>query len=154
MKHIFKPGRYKTRDGREAVVLCDDAPGDWPLIGYIVARGEAAHCSWTASGLATKWPGSPSDLIPPAPEQVVRFVSLYADGYTGLRYDATCAHSHGNAIASARVVLTPGVFEDENTPSEYDRGWNDAIDAAKGAVMERGWAPVIDIIRTLKRSAP
>jgi len=53
MTYQFKPGMYKTRDGRDARVLCDDAPGDWPLVGY-VGIDEGYFCySWTHSGHST-----------------------------------------------------------------------------------------------------
>jgi hypothetical protein len=55
------------------------------------------------------------------------------------------------------------VFQDENTPSEYDRGWNEALEAARDAVCEvyrtgRLEDPVDNLlhrkIKALKRSAP
>lgn len=36
-------GTYRTRGGRKAVVLCNDAPGDWPVIGYVVSPANVAH---------------------------------------------------------------------------------------------------------------
>ena len=45
----YTVGRYTTRDGRTAVVLCDDAPGITPLIGYVIVHykhsGVAFVCS-------------------------------------------------------------------------------------------------------------
>ena len=30
------PGLYRTRSGHKARVLCNDAPGRWPCVGYII----------------------------------------------------------------------------------------------------------------------
>lgn len=64
---MFKPGRYKTRDGRDAVVLCNDAPGSEPLVGYVFLGGEKVSArSWSAEGVFDHfWPNGPSDLMPP-----------------------------------------------------------------------------------------
>jgi len=66
MTYQFKPGMYKTRDGRDARVLCDDAPGDFALIGYITLQGGYFCCSWTHSGDSTSDKTKhPYDLMPP-----------------------------------------------------------------------------------------
>lgn len=101
-----------------------------------------------------------SDLVCPVtePEQVVRWVNLYEENLTSTHY--VFGQSLGNdAIARTRVVLTPGVFEDENTPSEYDRGWNEALEAAVKMFAEQGWRnPVegypISMVTNLTRSTP
>lgn len=43
---------YKTRDGRKVRLLCDDAPGYYPVIGYTVDEKEGRHYvkSWTKEG--------------------------------------------------------------------------------------------------------
>lgn len=77
----FTPGEYKTRDGRKAVVLCDDAPGFDPLIGYVVVADDMAHpVSWRVGGRYIEECEMPEDLIPP------------------------------------------------EAPSDYDKGWNDALE--------------------------
>lgn len=181
MTHKFTPGEYKTRDGRKAVVLCDDAPGDTPLKGYIVIDdgGDSFARGWTVSGGTWSFENfkSSMDLMPPVtePEQVVRWAYLWdVDGRAEPRMAMTATNpvepwgiglSGHKCIARTRVVLTPGVFEDEATPDPYTRGWNEAIDSAIAA-LTRAWATsyaatkiqlhnsVVGDIRVLKRSAP
>ena len=53
MTYEFKIGTYKTRDGREARVLCTDAPGEWPIIGYYIDSASAIGyylTAWMANG--------------------------------------------------------------------------------------------------------
>ena len=154
----FKPGTYLTRDGRKAVVLCDDAPGNTPLKGYIVSeRGnESAGNGWTTNG--HMWPGggsSSSDLLPPVPEQqeVVRWVTLWKDDdITITEQPPVSGQRHFLAEARTRVVLTPGRFDTEDSPSEYDRGWNEAIDAATDVVlMTISNGPAERKVRALRR---
>lgn len=57
------PGYYKTRDGRKARVLCVDAPGNYPCVGYIVENGNVATVSWLADGSFRYYDGL--DLIEP-----------------------------------------------------------------------------------------
>jgi hypothetical protein len=39
----IKPGFYKTRDGRKVRVLCVDAPGDFPVMGYYEIPNPTVH---------------------------------------------------------------------------------------------------------------
>lgn len=163
MTYKFTPGEYLTRDGRKAVVLCDDAPGNHPIIGYIMDGKNAMAREWMQDGrfcANVSATARRDDLIAPVtePEQVVRLVTLYPDNLTRTTPKVEVGSPLGNPIARTRVVLTPGVFEDENTPSEYDRGWNEALEAARvqfahdfgGSVRD----DVMRKIRALKRSAP
>lgn len=43
-------GYWETRDGRKARVLCTDAPGDYPIVGYIVSGGKADPWLWFPDG--------------------------------------------------------------------------------------------------------
>jgi hypothetical protein len=132
----FVPGNYLTRDGRKAVVLCDDAPGHWPLIGYIRTRSNSDYLTWEwlANGKRhDRGDTGPEDLIPPVQEQgeVVRWVTLWKDGdITVTEQPPVSGQRHVLAEARTRVVLTPGRFDIEDSPSEYDRGWNEALDKA------------------------
>lgn len=51
----FKPGKYTCADGVAAVILCDDAPGDCPLVGYRIhdasaTQQQAIPTSWESDG--------------------------------------------------------------------------------------------------------
>lgn len=60
------PGYYKTRDGRKARVLCVDAPGKYPCVGYIDQSSEVrGHYSWALDGVYQSGNSSASDLIEP-----------------------------------------------------------------------------------------
>lgn len=51
MSYKFGVGKYRTRDGREAVVVSDEMPGQQPLCGWIVdCVGDANACCWGADG--------------------------------------------------------------------------------------------------------
>ena len=64
----MKPGKYKTRDGRDVVVLCDDAPGMFSLVGYVIdAYGDSNAHKWLRSGKYHGKAESPLDLMPPKP---------------------------------------------------------------------------------------
>ena len=60
MDKISKAGEYLTRDGQRAVVLCTDAPGLCPVVGYLVSSvdcgGDALTVihprSWCGNGMA------------------------------------------------------------------------------------------------------
>lgn len=100
---------------------------------------------------------NPSDLMPPEPEQVVRWVHLWDDG--DLTTDTEMGAHFRGVIARARVVLKPGQFDDENTPDPYTKGWNEALEAASNALndavmYERDRTEAGQAIRVLKRSAP
>lgn len=52
------PGKYRTRDGRTAVVLCTDAPGHYPNVGYVITKREnqaaiSSPDAWTTDGYCT-----------------------------------------------------------------------------------------------------
>lgn len=124
---IFTPGECITRDGDKVVLLITDAPGKQPLIGH------------THSGMAVQWcangkfmaDGSESclDLMPPvsAPERVVRWVTLERDGRVTLTSGTGWLDG---VVCRRRVILTPGQYDTEDTPSE----WDQAIDAAEAAI--------------------
>lgn len=146
----FKPGKYRTRDGRDAIVLCNDAPGDYPLVGYII--GEGAR-SWTPCGSGGSVARS-GDLMPPEPEQVVRWVNLYRNGFSvhheTYRDALESCDRPGDLVARARVML--GQFDDENTPDPYTKGWNEALEEA--CAQSYNGCIGVNALRALKRSAP
>lgn len=48
---ITKPGEYRLRDGGKAIVLCVDAPGSYPLVGYFLYGTDSESSSWTEFGI-------------------------------------------------------------------------------------------------------
>jgi len=76
---VFKPGQtYKTRDGREALIYCNDAPGPYSIHGRLSGR----IASWTPSGAAVVGSGGAPDLIPPAPPRIRERIwcNVYSNG--------------------------------------------------------------------------
>lgn len=60
------PGYWRTVNNRKARVLCTDAPGNYPVIGYIEnAVGGSAPCSWNLGGLNCINDYTPNDLTEP-----------------------------------------------------------------------------------------
>lgn len=68
---MITPGKYHTRGGRIAVILCTDAPGLCPVIGYIMndRANVVSPEAWTHAGViyATDT-ASPRDLLARIPE--------------------------------------------------------------------------------------
>lgn len=64
--HKFTVGKYKTRDGRDAVVLMDDATGTYPLVGYVVWPDNKKEMhTWRDDGMFNGRSGDRADLLPP-----------------------------------------------------------------------------------------
>ena len=65
------PGDYRTRSGHKARVLCNDAPGPFPCVGYWTNdRGEVTPEIWTISGnWASYMDGTEWDIIGPWEEE-------------------------------------------------------------------------------------
>lgn len=63
--HKFTVGKYKTRDGRDAVVLADDMDEEDPLLGYIILGGKKNVACWKSSGKMFASYDSGNDLLPP-----------------------------------------------------------------------------------------
>ena len=61
------PGLYRTRSGHKARVLCNDAPGPYPNVGYIFyddvewTRPEA----WDDNGFVFAWNNADRRIIGP-----------------------------------------------------------------------------------------
>lgn len=45
-------GEHRTRGGRRAVVLCTDAPGYWPVVGYTLEDAQSHPRAWMPDGRA------------------------------------------------------------------------------------------------------
>ena len=66
------PGLYRTRSGHKARVLCNDAPGPYPNVGYIeVPLDGIAYtlgsivCGWRWDGRRSLIEETASDIIGP-----------------------------------------------------------------------------------------
>lgn len=72
----FKAGQtYRTRDGREALIYCTDAPGDHPIHGRV--HGFPYAHSWTAEGMCYSDFRFRDDLVPPVPAPPPRIRGKY-----------------------------------------------------------------------------
>jgi hypothetical protein len=91
------PGYYRTRGGRKARVLCTDAEGPYPIVGYICYEGGPATCLWDWDSVSGSTRG-PLDLVHPwvdAPvvdwskeREWVKAVAMDKDG-RWVRYNVT-----------------------------------------------------------------
>ena len=53
MDEMNKLGYYRTLGGDSVCIICTDAPGDYPLIGYQVGH-DSQSARWTTYGLWSK----------------------------------------------------------------------------------------------------
>ena len=143
MTHVFKPGDKATCGGFALTVLGRASSGMYA-------------CEYNNGAVGFLNAGELAAPKPAEPEPVVRWVTLWDDGVTGLD---TRYHRPGGTTgltARIRVVLTPGQFDDENTPDPYTRGWNEALEAAdiglvaNGFTLTRGGS-ALTVIRDLRR---
>ena len=67
----------QTRDGRKWTKYCTDAPGRYPVHGYI--EGEERPDAWKLDGSLYAYPGSPGDLVnvPPKMVKVDCWINIY-----------------------------------------------------------------------------
>lgn len=106
MTQIDPTKRYQTRVGEPVRILCVDAPGDYPVIGYIdEGDGDAAPENWTASGRYYRDIGAPHncaemnhlDLVEvPEKRRLTGWLNVY-------RIDAAtyCTHWSTKALADS-----------------------------------------------------
>jgi hypothetical protein len=74
---------YRTRDGREVVILATNGRGLYPIVGQVLnADGEWEHYNWTADGFVYSHRSfSCSDLIEVKPVRVFeRWVNIDKNG--------------------------------------------------------------------------
>jgi hypothetical protein len=84
---IDKPGFYKTRDGRKARVLCVDAPGKFPCVGYVPTGGVTVPFSWEVNGF-TGLKGHCAEIVAPWTEPKPRRVAWIDElGYVRIIID-------------------------------------------------------------------
>jgi hypothetical protein len=66
MSYKFGVGKYKTRDGRDAVVVSDEMPGSQSLCGWVIHQdGRARARSWSVDGIYDYGVFCNGDLMPP-----------------------------------------------------------------------------------------
>jgi hypothetical protein len=103
--------KYRTREGMVAVVTCINAPGEWPIVGYIMDRGEA-YCAaiWREDGRREPSTEMPHDLISEHREKKVGWVNIYATSHPqllGSKEDADDMAEMGR-IACIRIEYEDG----------------------------------------------
>lgn len=83
MTDTFDPTKpCRTRDGREVRILCTDAPGERPIIGYMILNdGQIAVNTWLSGGHFMKFGQLVGiDLINTA-ERVTRWIGVDDDNW-------------------------------------------------------------------------
>ena len=110
--------KYRTRDGQTAHILTVDAPGEKPVIGYVIdSEGYTNPWIWSAGGGFLGVGKSGLDLIAELREKEVGWINLYrvkvddwedtiADIFNS-KYDADQLARHGR-IACVRVEYEEG----------------------------------------------
>ena len=98
---------YRTRDGREALIYCTDAPEPWPIHGRIDGR-PGSQCWGSGGAFNANALQSLGDLLPPAPPRIreKRWCNVQHDGT--VRTYKTEADANYRAPASglyARVAV-------------------------------------------------
>lgn len=81
----FDPERpYATRDGRKVRILCTDAAGDQPIVGYIETKmGEVAQVtSWSSDGHWCPIPEEDRRDLINTPDRVSRWMGVAKDGHS------------------------------------------------------------------------
>lgn len=96
-------GYWETMGGSVARVLCTDAPGSHPVVGYIEINGAACAYAWKSDGKSGVFEGSPSDLIRQRIDRPVIDWSLEREWVKAVAMDAI-----GNWF---RCSLTPSKTE-------------------------------------------
>ena len=96
---------YRTRDGREALIYCTDAPEPWPIHGRIDGR-PGSQCWGSGGAFNANALQSLGDLLPPAPPRVRErvYVNLCVHGHTYYP-DAAAAKSAWCADPKGRVAV-------------------------------------------------
>lgn len=70
----IQQGTYRTRGGRRAVVLCNDAPGYWPIVGYIKGIEHVHPRAWQGDGRSFYTVEHADDLIVVTPSPTVTII--------------------------------------------------------------------------------
>lgn len=114
---------YKTRDGRDARVICVDAPGPYPIVGFI--ESSVGSDRWSPQGWFNSNVGyagepeypDPRDLMLPKPEPIVEWGLVrvsdnqWADGY-GTERTARAIAADPENIPRFRLAKRVTTFED------------------------------------------
>jgi hypothetical protein len=101
----FKPGKYLTRDGREAEVYRVDGVADYPLIGAVKTEGDWHVCCFTPDGGSISGVELPSDLMPPTPK-ASGFVNVFDGGFATRSVHVDRARADKLAKVNERLGVT------------------------------------------------
>jgi hypothetical protein len=87
---------YKTRDGREVVILATNGRGFYSVVGQVNDNGDWVHVNWTADGMVFKdCRRSPGDLIEVKPVRVFeRWVNVHPEGVYTWHQTPQQSHDH------------------------------------------------------------
>ncbi len=159
-EYKFGIGEHKTVGECRAVVTCDDAPGMWPLMGYVVSESGCSHPhGWTRDGRTYETRKSEYDLMPPAPakpEPVVRWVNLYQRKDGSLAFGGGAHATLSDAQDASRLGL--GAFLrtiriSSDNEDRYAAGWDAALDAVAVKLSEIGTLSGVNTAFSLKGKA-
>jgi len=112
---ITEPGEYITRGGRTVRVLCIDAPGKFPVIGYVHAVDTAATeqeypylISWRENGSYALTDIHDYDLVAAKPVTHVLWFNVYKTRVTGpyLAKEHADTSAAGNRLECQRKEFT------------------------------------------------
>ena len=95
---------YRTRDGREVVILATNGRGFYSVVGQVNDGGDWVHENWTADGTVFEdRPWFPGDLIEVKPVRVFeRWVNVHDDGSSSCFI--TCEDAAAFATKMGRVA--------------------------------------------------
>ncbi len=75
--------KYQTRDGRPVRILCIDAPGEEPIVGYLVYADETSMaCSWNLDGTFSRSASKSRLDLCNAKTKREGWVNIYPDNMT------------------------------------------------------------------------
>ena len=99
---------YRTRDGREVVILATNGRGFYSVVGQVNDNGDWVHENWTADGTVFEdCRCSPGDLIEVKPVRVFeRWVNVHHNGHSSwykTREDAAAFATEMGRIACLHI---------------------------------------------------
>lgn len=105
----FDPTKpVRTRDGREARIICTNKEGEWPIMVLVKSNGSELPYEVYGDGMVSKGE-RPSNLdLINIPERVSRFVNVYRDLGIGCDY---ASRKSADLYALGRKTVLEIIFE-------------------------------------------
>lgn len=98
--------KYRTRDGRDVRILCTDAPGEYPVIGYAInSDASIILCKWMREGRyqVIDWPCL--DLVEVREKRrLIGRLNVYENGVAVMYYQKQCADNAAASVNVARIA--------------------------------------------------